>query len=336
MSRKAFLPLAFLAAVTACSPSATNGVTKGQEVHSGPFGMITADSVKVDTSAAFKGLQKVTVGSYTIGFATYKTASAKVMKGSSSGHNTLLGIDDATMQKITDESYKNFVADLKAKGYTVVDRSELMANKDFNSTKTYPNPYEDSTSGFFGEASKLKYFAPSSFNGVKIFMGDIVGTMGGFATDSPTVGAAKYFDVSGVKVIHAIYVLDFANNDTSGGLSRWSTQVKIGQGMTVIPTASKLSVSADQGGLMATGNGSITIGQPISSDKEFATVSDKTSDTHMVAEGAANVIATLGGIGGSQSRDFEFQARPKDFKAAASDAIEQANTVLVGKMSELK
>ena len=56
----------------------------------------------------------------------------------------------------------------------------------------------------------------------------------------------------------------------------------------------------------------------------------------MVMEGVGNVIATLGGIGGSQSRDYEFQARPADFKAAASDAIKQTNTTLIEKMSELK
>ncbi len=335
------LPLAAILSLTACEgPSAVDGVAKGKEVSSGPFGLIKSDAVKVDTSSAFKGLDKVAIGSFTVGFATYKTASTKTSVighpgGSSNARNTLKGIDDATMQKITDEAYKSFLSDLKSKGYTVVGHDEIMKFADFSSTKSYPNPYEDSDSGFFGPKSTTRYFAPSSFNGVKLFMGDLPGTMGGFATDNPTVGAAKYASANGVKVLHVVYVLDFANADSSGGL-RWTNQVKVGQGMTVVPTVSKIGLIADQGGL-ASDNGNIILGQPITSEKQFATISDATSDSDVVGENVVNGLAGLtGAVGMSRSKDFEFNARPADFKAAATDAVKQANTALIGKMAGLK
>jgi hypothetical protein len=217
MSLKSLVSLVAILSLTACGgPSATQSVAKAGERSSGPFGMVKTDAVKVDTASAFKSVDKVVIGSFTVGFATYKTASSKGIKGGGTGaRNTLAGVDSSTMQKITDEAYKSFVSDLKAKGYNVVDRSELLANSDFAATKSYPTPYEDSTGGFFGEKSITKYFAPSSFKDIKMFQGDIPGVIGGFATENPVVGAAKYSSATGTKVLHVVYLLDFANNSNT-------------------------------------------------------------------------------------------------------------------------
>ncbi len=300
--------------------------------------MMKTDAVKVDSSSSFKNLDKVAIGSFTVGFATYKTASSKGIKGGGmAARNTLAGVDDATMQKITDEAYKKFVSDLKAKGYNIADRSELMANSDFAGTKSYPNPYEDSAGGFFGAKSVTKYFAPTSFNGIKMFQGDIPGVMGGFATENPIAGAAKYSSATGTKVLHVVYLLDFANNsNTTGGVMRWTNNVKMAQGVTVVPDVSKIGLIADMGGMMSN-NGSIALGQPVTSEKEFATVQDSTTDLHKTSETAVNVLNALtGAAGGSSSSDYTFTARPNDYKVAAMDAFQQANAELVGKMADLK
>ena len=337
MSFKTAITAFTILSLTACGPSAIQGVSKAAEVSSGPFGMMKADAVKVDTASAFKNLDKVVVGSFTVGFATYKTASSKGIKGGGTGaRNTLVGIDGVTMQKITDEAYKSFVCDLKGKGYSVVDRSDLLANADFAGTKSYPNPYEDSSGGFFGEKSVTKYFAPSSFSDIKMFQGDIPGVTGGFAMANPVVGAAKYSSATGTKVLHVVYLLDFANNsNTTGGVMRWTNNVKMAQGLTVVPNASKIGVISDMGGMMSS-NGSLAIGQPITSGKEFASIKDDTTDLHNGAEAVGNVISVLGGFGDSSSSDYTFTARPNDYRAAAMDAFHQANNALVDKMAGLK
>lgn len=331
--------------VTACGgASSTQKVTKAGERSSGLFGMSKSDAVKVDTKAAFKDVEKVTIGTFTVGFATYKTSSAKAggglmgngFGGKSTAKSTLSGVDDATMQYITDQAYKKLISQLKSKGYTVVNRNELLANKSFSDSKTYPNPYEDSSGGLFGASSKTKYFAPSSFKNLRVFMNDIPGVTGGFAFSNPAIGATEYAKETGVKVLNVAYVIDFANADTYGGWARSSSAVKVGQGITVVPEVSHIGLTGGDGGTFSTVNGSVTLGQPISSEKEFATVVNSNSDAFKAAEVAINVVGVLGGIGSNSSREYEFKARAKDYKTGALNAINEANATLVGTMAKLK
>lgn len=344
MYSKLIYSVACLLALSACAVTSKEGVTKAGKVSSGPFGMVTADDIKVDTADAFKDAQKVTIGSFTIGYATYQTASAKAggglmgggFGGRSKAKNELTGINDATMQKITDEAYKNFTSDLKAKGYTVVDRSELLAHKDFKDTKSYENPYNDDAGGFFGDKSVIKYFAPTGYKDIKVFAGDIPGVSGGFAFGNPAMGAALYAKETGVKVLHVVYLLDFANADAYGSSWTSTSSVSVGQGLTVVPGVSKIGIIGGEGGTFSSAIGTISLGQPITSEKEFAKVEGTTSDAYKALEVATNIVGTLGGVGSNSSREFEFKARPADYKAAAMDAFKQANTAMVTKMSSLK
>ena len=292
------LSIALLTSACMGGPSATNSVSKGKERSAGLFGMSKAEAVKVENKEAFKGMDKVVIGSFKIGFATYKTDSAKAGGGLSGGFggkstakSTLLGIDDKTMQSITDQAYQQFVTDLKAKGYTIVDRNELLTNKTFADVKTYPNPYEDSSGGLFGSNSKTKYFTPTAFGDkMHIFMGEIGGTMGGFAFGNPSVAAMEYARESGVKVLNVVYVVDYANADSYGGWARTSSAVEIGQGITIVPEFSRLTLIGNSGGTFSNGNGTISLGQPISSEKEFATVKNVNSEAYKAAEVAVNVV----------------------------------------------
>jgi hypothetical protein len=338
------LTLALLTSACFGGPSATNSVSKGKERSSGLFGMSKADAVSVDNKEAFKAVDKVVIGSFKIGFATYKTDSAKAGGGLSGGFggkstakSTLVGVDDKTMQSITDQAYQQFVSDLKAKGYTIVDRKELLAHKTFADTKTYPTPYEDSTGGLFGSNSKTKYFSPSAFGDkMHIFMGEIGSTMGGFAFANPAVAAMEYARESGVKVLNVIYVVDYANAEGYGGWASTSSGVEIGQGITIVPEFSRLSLIGNSGGTFSNGNGSIKLGQPLSSEKEFATVKNVNSEAYKAAEVAVNVIGVLGGVGSNSSREYEFTARPADYKLAAAEVTKQANDTFVNTLAGLK
>lgn len=347
MFLKSLVSVAALVAIAACSPSAKEGVVKRGESTSGPFGLIKHDAIKVDNESAFKGLDKVVVGTFNIGFATYKTDSAKAgggltgsgFGGKSTAKSTLEGVDSATMQKITDEAYKSFVADLKAKGITVVDRKEFLSYKGVNTATTHPNPYEDSTGGLFGANSKTMFFSPSSFGNIMAFLGDIPGLSSGFSGmdfNNPMVPAGAYARETGVKVLSVTYVLDFANAESYGNSFTTTSSVTVGQGLTVVPGLSRIAVVGGSGGTFDNRDGRVSLGQPITSEKEFAKVEDATSDTARGVEIATNVVGILGGIGSNVSRAYTFTANPAKYKVAAVDAFSQANDALTGKLASLK
>jgi hypothetical protein len=329
MRRSSLTALAALLLLSACgAPSATEGVARGRARSSGPFGMISPDAIKTTGSSAFKGLEQVTIGSFIVGFGTYDTLSGKDGKYGSAARNTLVGIDDATLGKITDDAYQRFAQALRQAGYTVADPAPLLTNPRFAGSKSYPNPYVDSSGGLFGDKSTVRYIAPSSAPAMKIFAGDIAGTMGGFGPDNPHFAASEYVKAGGPPVLHVVYLLNFVNDARATGL-RLNNAAKVGQGLTVAADASKISVVSGS-------DGAVSLGQPITSDREFATVTDATSSGNLAGQAAANVLTGLMGAGGSQSRNFDFVARPADYAAASIDAMDQANASLIAKMTSLK
>ena len=319
--------------VAGCTPSSTTGVVRSRANSSGPFGMFSPDAVTVATPAAFKGLGKVVVGSFIVGFSTYDTASASSGAYGNAAKNTLVGVDSTVMQRVVDTAYADLIANLKAQGYTVVDRAELAANPGFAATKSYPNPYEDSSGGLFGNRSKISYVSPSGFGGTRIYQGDIAMTLGGFGMDNPGVATGNYAEATGTRVIHAVYVLGFVN--AASGM-RLTKMVEVGQGITAKPNVTKLGIIGRTGGVFASENGTVTLGQPITSDREFATIGKTTTDGAVAAEVAVNVLTSLMGAGSSTARDFAFTARPADYIAAATDALNQVNAVFIAKMVSLR
>lgn len=327
-------------------PSASGGVQKRAEAKSGFLGMQKTDNVVANTPAAFKNADTLVIGSFIVGFATYKTDSTKAggglmgngFGGRSTAKSTLNGVNDATMQAITNKAYDNFVASLKAKGYTIADRSGWTSYPELTTVKATPSPYEDSNGSLFGTNSKTKYFAPTALGAMRPFLGDIPGLSGGFSGlgANATTAAVKYAQEKGVKVVNAVYVVDFANS--SGYGSKWTStsSVDVGQGLTVVGGLTKIAIWGGEGGTFSTNNGSLVLGQPITSEKEFATVADSTSDASRASETAANIIGVIGGVGTNAKRDFTFEARPADYQAAANDAISQANSEMTTKMSSLK
>lgn len=331
--------------LTACGgPGATQSVTKAGEAKGGFMGLSTQDSVKVDTADAFKGVEEVVVGGFSVAFDVSTTDSAKAggglmgsgFGGKSSAKSKLTGVSDAVMQQITDAAYNDFVAELKAKGYKVADRSAFIKSDDLKDTKVYANPTEDTQGGMLGGGNTTKYFAPSSFGGLRLFQMEIPGTMGGLGFSNAAVGAANYAQKTGKKVVSATYKVDFANAESYGGTFTSSSNVSVGQGLTVVPEYTKIGIVGGQGGTFSTNIGSIKLGQPITSDKEFAKVEDSTTDTDKAVQVATNVVGLLGGVGTNASRKFEFKARPDAYKAATLDSLKKANDALVGKMKELK
>ena len=304
----------------------------------------TGEVVKVDTPAAFKETKDVVIGGFTVGFDVDKTDSVKAggglmgsgFGGKSVAKSKLTGVSDSVMQQITDAAYKDFVSKLKAQGYTVVDRAQLMADAKFKDTKTYPSPYEDTAGGALGGGTKTKYFAPSSFGGLKVFLGDIQGVTGGIGFSNPGSAAAEYAKSAGVAVIHASFKVDFANSEKYGGFHTQSSSISVDQGVAVNPVFTRLGIIKGWGGTFSKEIGVMTLNHTLTSDKQFAQISDVTSGAYKATQVVTNVVGVLGGIGSNNSTLYEFKANPQAFKEAASEALEEASGVFVTKMVNLK
>ena len=320
-----------VSALNACAVNAVEGVMKPTEQSAGLFGLSKASDIKVDNENAFKGADKVVVGSFKVGFFTEKDASSKAgsgFGGRASADVDLKGISDSLRQEITNAAYADFLAQLKAKGISVANRADLLADADFKGVKTYDFPYDD---------GDIKYFSPAAIgNKSYFFIGESPDFTGGFGFGNPTVSSVNYVKKSGVKVISALYVVDFVNSEGSGN-SRWASgaRVEVGQGISVT-NGSKLVIVGGEGGTFSNPNGSIMLGQSVYSPKQFGTIKNTNSDGYVAAETALNIATALMGAGTNQSRSYEVTADAGKYKSAAMEVIKDTNLAVIGKFGSLK
>jgi len=255
--------------------------------------------------------------------------------GKSTGLVELNGIDNATRQAITDAAYKDFVANLKANGYEVVDRSVFTGSKEFEGTKTYSFPYENDDSGLLSSYGTAMYFSPSAIgNQQPFFMGEIQGMSGGFGFSNPASAAGEFGKATGIAVLNVAYFVDFAGSGGHG--SKWGTtsSLKVGQLLSV--DQGVVGITSDWGGTFSSGVGSMSLGQPIGSDKEFATITQTSSGAEKTIETVGNVASALLGGGTNQTRKFVYDANASAYKAASLDVLKQANAAFTSKMAELR
>lgn len=334
--------LVLTTALASCSVSSTSGGTKPGEVKSGIFGLAKADDLKVDTEKAFQGVNDIIVGGFKIGFIESKTDKAQAsgglmgggFGGRSSAEMSLQGVNDSVKQDITEAAYKDFVANLKAKGYKVANSSELFNDKDFSGTKTYESPYVDDQDGLLTSGAVTKFFQPKEFGKMRFFAGESMNVMGGFAFGNPSAAATTFAEKSGKKVIHVVYIVDFSNAQDNSGIT--TSAINVGQGISVNPGSSKLGLIGGQGGTFSTVNGSITVGQPIYSTKTFGKVEGTSSDLYKGAEVALNLTTAILGGGTNIRREFVVKAEPAKYKAIATEVVKDTNAAIVGKMAGLK
>ncbi len=333
--------LVLTTALASCSVTSTSGGTKPGEQKSGFMGMAKADDLKVDAEKAFKGVNEVIIGSFKIGFIESKTDKAKAgggfmsggIGGKSSAEMSLTGINDAIRQDITEAAYKDFVKDLKAKGYKVADSQELFNDKDFADTKTYAAPYVDDQDGLLTSGAVTKFFQPKALGKMRFFAGENANVMGGFAFGNPSTAATVFAEKSGKKVIHVIYTVDFSNAEDNSGFT--TSAINVGQGISILP-GSKLGLIGGQGGTFSTANGNIVLGQPIYSTKTFGEVVGTSSDLYKGAEVALNITTSLLGAGSNIRREFVVKANPTKYKAIALEVVKDANAAIASKMANLK
>lgn len=110
-------------------------------------------SVKVDGGKVLKGHSTLALGAFRVAFVTsdsaYSESHGMFANGGSSAKMTgeLTGIDHATMQKIADQVYADFLKQAAAKDYTIVESTKVAATSSAYRDLTQTVNYADSRIG---------------------------------------------------------------------------------------------------------------------------------------------------------------------------------------------
>lgn len=335
------LALAFGLPLAGCQQSVVKKDTATAPAASTGFMGSRAPDIKVATEKAFAGVRKVVVAAFKVAFVEKKKLKAQArgsflgggtFGGRSSARVSLNGPDESTRQEIVDRAYADFVAALRARGYEVVDRGDLLAFEKYAATKKLAWPYATDASPYVLGA-ELSYYSPSGFEGVRLFLADGLGLAGGIGWSAPSMGAALYAEQTGTRVLSVNLVLDFANADSYE--SRTTSGLQVGQGLAVV-SGSGLELIGGQSGTFSTNNGTIALGQPCFSPETFGEVVDVTPERNAGVELAANAVSALLGGGTNISREFEVRADPARFATMAAQVLNEADGALLDAMGSLR
>lgn len=327
-----------VAGLSACAAvTSTDEVKKPSEQRAGFMGLSVADDIKVEREGPFKGVERVAIGSFKVGFVHGKVESRRAGRGfggNATAGVKLSGVDESQMQAITDAAYADFTSRMTKAGYTVVKREELQAQPDFAKARPEASPQRKSGS-FFGDPTEMTTFAPSSHGDLYWFDGESIHNSGGFGFSNATTAAMTQYGKSGIKVLSVYYVIDFAGADGYGGSFRTSSSVQVGQALTLAPGGG-VTILGGEGRVVANHFSHIKLGQPLYAEEKFGTMVQTTSDAAKGVETGVNVIRALAGIGTNQRRDFEVQADIERYRTLSEGLLTQANGKLVDRMASLR
>ncbi len=228
------------------------------------------------TVTAFAKTNRVAVSGFRVVFVTHNEARAfvgatylpgGVERGSARAKMEvdLRGVDDATLQKITDEAYKLFLDQLKAAGREVVV-PEAATYAEF---KTIPVPQPVDAGLLKGKA-----FSPT---GMPLWwqVGDSWGDAG-LSQKNMRAFNKQSEAMSAPVSIAPMIVIDFAHMQSSGNKSGLiARRAEVGASLAMsIPTFSTRVVRAEQtryGGIVFKGDdGALTLKKALDTDVEFA------------------------------------------------------------------
>lgn len=328
-------------ALAGCAVSSSDEVMDRGANKGGFMGLSTNSQVEVSGEKALAGVQDVVIGSFKIGFTESAVESRKAgggllgsgSGGKSQGNIKLEGISNSDRQQITETAYRDFVATLTAQGYNVVDRSAFINSAAYTKAKKYTFPYTEDNSGFLSSYGKSTFFQPSSLGNEGImFTNDIQGVTGGFAFSNGEMAATTYALESGIPIISATYLIDFATAGGHGNNWTSTSSVKVGQNLAV--TSGTLKIVKDQSSSFKKGTAIMSLGQPIEAGKEFATIEDATATSDKVVMQTLNVTSAILGGGTNQKKDFVVRANAGKYRNYSNEIIEQANKALIGRAAQ--
>jgi hypothetical protein len=269
------------------------------------------------TVTAFAKTNRVAIAGFRVVYVTHNEAHAMVRAtylpgGVETGaahakmEVDLKGVDDATLQAITDRAYQRFVEQLKAAGREVVTPSS------FTGFKVSTVPQDVNTGPLRGKA-----FSPS---GLPLWwqVGDAWGDAGLGQKNMRAFNQVSE-SLSAPITIAPQIVVDFAHMGSSGnhsGLLRRSADVSATLAMS-IPTFNTRVVRAEQtryGGIVFKGDdGALTMTKTLDTDVEFA-------EMHKVDEKSGRILS-LSGPDSKSKKWVNVAETTNDAYSTAADAV---------------
>ena len=320
--RKWIVSLFAIPALCAVQPVSAQQIEHGATVQRGWFNSrIAIEPIRVANTNGdqIKGMKRVAISVFNVAFPDefeIKAQSSGTLAGlgmhrSATLHTRLVGMDLATRQRIADAAYADFVAELKAAGFDVMDHAALVAAApEIASWTSVPNGYQ----GRFGT-----YVAPTGM-AVYPLSGDtkMRQTSGmfrqlnlamNFAAASQAYKRSAYVARDANTYVLAVsLVVDYAAYSTSGDRRGFGKRVSAGfeKGATVaagtlIDPATTVRVWNTHSGGFPT---ILTLQQPVISD--------------------ADIGPDTGAPG-----DWTITTTPQLFTAPATDVVQRANGALV-------
>lgn len=360
MNKLAILSISFAAAglTAGCANVQTSGGVGQAQTRTGGFlGLATLDNIETKYESGFKGANQVIIGGFKVGFNDSKkfTETKNSIVGPSTSSTALVqleGLDPSVRQQITDTAYNNFVQQLAANGYEVIERTQFTNSPAYKGAKEFDFPYKDDQSSLFSSYGVGYFYSPSQIGPKQAFFdGEIVDNspLAGFSEMNNGSRATMNFgkdQKENIRVINVSYVIDFANGSGAsygealleGKLLSVDQLLAVNSGVLGI-SKGPWSFAANQL------TGQLSIGQAIGSDIEFATVENVTTEVEAGAEIATNLITgyLTGGLTGAigktqnQTREFVFHVTDSNkYAQASTEVLEKANTLMVEKMAQLR
>ena len=319
-----------LTALCAFQPAmAQQQIERGVTVQRGWFNTRTAIEpiqVKNLNGSQIKGMQRVAISVFNVEFPDEYRLEAKssgsagsmFSRRSATLNTRLVGMDLATRQKITDIAYADFVAELKAAGFDVMDHAALIAAApEMASWASLPNGAQGRFGTYVAPTGFVVYPMSGDTNKRKSGGGGMFGQFNQMVSMAATSQAYKRSAYvardANTYVLAVSMVVDYAVYSTSGNRRGFGKRVSAG---------------FEEGATVAAG----TIGDPATTVQVWNTHSGG-FPTLLTLQQPVISDADIGPETGSAG-DWTVTTTPSLFTPAAIDVVKRANGAMVAVLAD--
>lgn len=299
-----------------------------------------ASPVKVTAAKTIQGTNRVVIGQFTVGYLIERRDSQSIRggllggggNGSSSVISYLDGYDRADLQKVADAAYVDFVAKLKAQGFTVEDRAAFAAA--VANAPVEENLQETTTLTGKDDKAKVILVGASQTGPLRMLPGDVV--RGGFGAYGNVLNGGRvltaqqgYAKASGVRVIDVVYMVNFAS---AKEYASWNfAKVKTKASMALLPEQTKVTVVAEKGT-----PGVVALKEPVVVGGDFFTSSSAMTTGNKIDNVLGKAIGILGGVGVNSYNKVKFTAAPGLYAPGAMQLTSDGNTFITAQLAALR
>lgn len=316
-------------------------------------GSSSGNDVSTSNIKSLEDKNEVYIGQFAVTFVTKDKGSATsqspMIRGGGSEYAqsvlvaNLKGIPNSTFQAIADQAYRDFVADLEAKGYTVGDSNDLKKVSEWNELEPLATPYTPSglsnlmstssqeTLTFAGGPTTL--FAtpqqPGQITPLPYQLADLSESVGKPVLAVNYAVHFAYFDSD------TDYTVNYVEEVPQGGgtSTTLSASVTLGQGIQVISGAVAQFLVGPTGTF--SDNGYVQLTSPVIVGGAYGRNEDTTSGSQKAANALSSALGFFSGKS-SKTTEISVVANPAYYQYGALKAIDEANNRIAHELQPKK